>query len=148
MWAPQSVIVISQYVWKIHIQSKPTTLEEYGQTFSVSAKPGQLNKSLHKQKHTDFTVLVDVPFLVFTSPWYITNQTLHSDLHIPYVHTVMKDYIHKHRTALESHPNPLVEPLTHTTHTRRLKRHWTFDEIKWVEVTGLTPGSTTQPTAH
>ena len=56
--------------------------------------------------------------------------TLHSDLYIPYVHAVMKDYIHKHRTALESHPNPLVEPLTHTTHTRRLKRRWTFDEIK------------------
>ena len=45
---------------------RPTTLEEYGQTFSVSANPGQLNKSLHKQKHTDFTVLVHVPFLVFT----------------------------------------------------------------------------------
>ena len=32
-----------------------------------SANSGQLNKSLHKQKHTDFTALVDVPFLEFTS---------------------------------------------------------------------------------
>jgi hypothetical protein len=60
---------------------------------------------------------------------YSTNQTLNSDLHIPYVHSVLQYYIHKHRTALESHPNPLVEPLIHTTHTRRLKRRWTFDVI-------------------
>ena len=72
------------------------------------------------------------------APRYVTNQTLHSDLRIPYVHAAMKDYIHKHGTALESHPNPLVEPLTHTTHTGRLKRRWTFDEMKRGEVTGLT----------
>jgi len=66
---------------------------------------------------------------ITNAPWYVTNQTLHSDLHIPYVHSVLQDYIHKHRSALESHPNPLVEPLIHTTHTRRLKRRWTFDAI-------------------
>ena len=27
--------------------------------------------------------------------WYVTNQTLHSDLCIPYVHSVLQDYIHK-----------------------------------------------------
>jgi hypothetical protein len=41
-----------------------------------------------------------------------------------------------------------VEPLIHTTHTRRLKRRWTFDVINWGVVNGLTRGSTTQPTAH
>jgi len=61
-----------------------------------------------------------------TSCWYVTNQTLHSDLHIPYVHSVLQDYIYKHWSALESHPNPLMEPLIHTTHTRRLKQRWTF----------------------
>ena len=63
------------------------------------------------------------------APWYVTNQTLHSDLRILYVHSVLQDYIHKHRSALEVHSNPLVEPLLHTTHTRRLKRRWTFDVI-------------------
>jgi len=63
------------------------------------------------------------------APWYVTNQTLHSDLCIPYIHSVLQDYIHKHRSALEVHSNPLVEPLLHTAHTMRLKRRWTFDEI-------------------
>jgi len=66
---------------------------------------------------------------ITNAPWYVTNQTLHSDLRIPYVHSVLQDYIHKHRSALEVHSNPLVEPLLHTTHTRRLKRRWTFDVI-------------------
>ena len=67
--------------------------------------------------------------IITNAPWYVTNQTLHSDLHIPYVHSVLQDYIHKHQSALETHPIPLVEPLIHTTHTRRLKRCWTFDVI-------------------
>ena len=58
---------------------------------------------------------------ITNAPWYVTNQTLHSDLRIPYVHSVLQDYIHKHRSALEVHSSPLVEPLLHTTHTRRLK---------------------------
>jgi hypothetical protein len=86
--------------------------------------------------------------IITNAPWYVTNPTLHSDLHIPYVHTVLQEYIHKRRSALESHPNPLVEPSIHTTPTLRQKRRWTFDVVNWGEVTGLTPGSTTQPTAH
>ena len=66
---------------------------------------------------------------ITNAPWYVTNQTLHSDLRVPYVHSVLQDYIHKHRSALEVHSNPLVEPLLHTTHTRRMKRRWTFDAI-------------------
>jgi len=66
---------------------------------------------------------------ITNAPWYVTNQTLHSDLRIPYVHSVLQNYIHKHRSALEVHSSPLVESLLHTTHTRRMKRRWTFDEI-------------------
>jgi len=83
---------------------------------------------------------------ITNAPWYVTNQTLHSDLRISYVHSVLQDYIHKHRSALEVHSNPLVEPLLHTT--RRLKRCWTFDVINWGVVIGLTPGATTQSTVH
>jgi hypothetical protein len=80
---------------------------------------------------------------ITNAPWYVTNQTLHSDLRIPYVRSVLQDYIHKHRSALEVHSNLFVEPVLHTTHTRRLKRRWTFDEINWGVVNGLTPGETT-----
>ena len=61
--------------------------------------------------------------------WCVTNQTLHTDLQIPYVRTVIHDRINKHRIALASHPNPLVEPVLHPEHNRRLKRRLTFDLI-------------------
>ena len=32
---------------------------------------------------------------ITNAPWYVTNQTLHSDLR--YVHSVLQGYIHKHR---------------------------------------------------
>jgi hypothetical protein len=57
------------------------------------------------------------------------NHTLHSDLHVPYVRTVFQERTTNHRTALDSHPNPLIEPLVHPPDKRRLKRRWTFDEI-------------------
>ena len=47
----------------------------------------------------------------------LTNQTIHSDLRIPYVHSVLQDYIHKHRSALEVHSNPPRGTFTpHNTH--------------------------------
>jgi hypothetical protein len=65
--------------------------------------------------------------IITNAPWYVTNQTFHSDLHIPFVRTVIQDCTHKHRTALVTHPNPLVKPMLHPAHNRRLKRRWTFD---------------------
>jgi hypothetical protein len=63
--------------------------------------------------------------IITKSPRYVTHHTLHSELHNPFVHTVLQQHIHKHRSPLEAHPNPLVETLIHITHTRRLKRRWT-----------------------
>jgi len=60
-------------------------------------------------------------------PWYVTNQTLHTDLQILYVSTVIHERINKHRIALATHPNPLVEPMLHPEQNRRLKQRWTFD---------------------
>jgi hypothetical protein len=61
-------------------------------------------------------------------PWYVSSQTLHSDLHIPHVSTVFRERTATHHTTLDSHPNPLVEPLVHPPNNRCLKRRWTFDE--------------------
>jgi hypothetical protein len=44
---------------------------------------------------------------ITNAPRYVSNQTLHSDLHIPHVHTVFRERTATHRTALDSHPNPL-----------------------------------------
>ena len=64
---------------------------------------------------------------IANAPWYVTNQILHTDLQIPYLRTLINDRINKHRIALATHPNPLVEPMLHPEHNRRLKRRWTFD---------------------
>jgi len=63
------------------------------------------------------------------APWYVSNQTLHSDLRIPHVRTVFRERTATHHTTLDSHPNPLMEPLVHPPDNRGLKRRWTFDEI-------------------
>ena len=62
-------------------------------------------------------------------PCYVSNQPLHSDLHIPHVRTVFRERTTTHHTTLDSHPNPLMESLVHPPNNRRLKRRWTFDEI-------------------
>jgi len=66
---------------------------------------------------------------ITNAPWYVSNQTLHSDLHIPHVRTVFRERAATHHTTLDSHPNPLMQPLVHPPNNRRLKRRWTFDEI-------------------
>jgi hypothetical protein len=63
---------------------------------------------------------------IANAPKYVTNQTFHNVLKIPYVNTVIPDRINKHSIAL-THPNPLVEPMLHSEHNRRLKRRWTFE---------------------
>ena len=64
---------------------------------------------------------------ITNAPWYVSNHNLHFDLHIPYVHTVFRERTATHRTALGSHPNPLMVPLVHPPNTRRLNRRWTFE---------------------
>jgi hypothetical protein len=66
---------------------------------------------------------------IANAPWYVYNQTLHSDLHIPHVRTVFRERTATHRTTLDSHPNPLMEPLVHPPNNRRFKRRWIFDEV-------------------
>jgi hypothetical protein len=68
--------------------------------------------------------------IITHAPWYVSNQTLHTDLRMPYVTTVREIYARKHRETLEHHPNPEVKPLLYySLQARRLKRRWTFDAL-------------------
>jgi len=67
--------------------------------------------------------------LITSAQWYVTNRTLHSDLHIPYVGEVFLERIANHRNSITSHPNPLMAPLLRSRTTRRLKRRWNFEEL-------------------
>ena len=48
---------------------------------------------------------------IVDAPWYVTNDMIHKDLGIPTVHEVIHARSMKHRTKLESHSNPLLQPL-------------------------------------
>ena len=63
---------------------------------------------------------------ITNAPWYVSNQTLHSNLRILHVRKVLRKRTATHRTALDSHPNILIEPLVHPPNSRRLKRRRTF----------------------
>jgi hypothetical protein len=68
--------------------------------------------------------------LITQAPWYVTNQILNRDLDIATVREIFKDNDEAHRKTLSVHPNPLMEPLTIPSPTRRLRRKWTFDDLK------------------
>jgi hypothetical protein len=65
----------------------------------------------------------------FVEVWYVTNHTLHKDLRIPQVQTVLQELIDTYRTALKSHPNPLMAHILTQPDSRRLQRRWTLDVI-------------------
>ena len=56
------------------------------------------------------------------APRYVTNDMIHKDLGIPTVHEVIHNRSIKHRTTLQPHWNPLLQPLPRDNVLRRLKR--------------------------
>ena len=65
---------------------------------------------------------------ILNAPWYVTNAMIHSDLGISTVQDVVHDRSNKHRANLQSHPNPLLQPLSRVNNfPRRLKRRWPAD---------------------
>jgi hypothetical protein len=66
---------------------------------------------------------------ITNTPRYVTNLTLHKDLCIPQVRTALQELTDTHRTALETHPNPLMAQILAPPNSRRLQRKWTLDVI-------------------
>jgi hypothetical protein len=60
------------------------------------------------------------------APWYVSNDTLHNDLGIPITSDVIKERNNKHN-QLETHINPLMQPLLEEPNFRRLKRRLPID---------------------
>jgi hypothetical protein len=54
--------------------------------------------------------------------WYVSNDTLHSDLGIP-----IKERSNKHHNRLDTHTKPLMQPLLEEPNYRRLKRRLAID---------------------
>jgi hypothetical protein len=63
------------------------------------------------------------------SPWYVTNQTLHEDLNVPYITEVIQERIIQHHDKIKIHNNTTLLPLLEQQHRRRLKNSWPVDII-------------------
>ena len=65
---------------------------------------------------------------ITNAPWYVSNFTLHSDLHIPLVTTEISSLSFLYHQRLAGHHNALITALTTPpTIVRRLKRQWPTD---------------------
>lgn len=65
--------------------------------------------------------------MIANAPWYVSNQTLHNDLDIPYVCDIIKHHSAKYESRSDGHENTLINDLFNSTTTRRLKRTWPED---------------------
>jgi hypothetical protein len=66
--------------------------------------------------------------MITDAPWFVSNQTLHDDLKVPFVKEVIKINSIKHNQQITDHPNSLLQSITKTSpNYRRLKRIWPAD---------------------
>jgi hypothetical protein len=62
------------------------------------------------------------------APWYISSQTLHDDLNIPFIKDVIHSQATKYRNRNTNHINELAAALTDVPPVvRRLKKQWPED---------------------
>lgn len=87
----------------------------YGIQMWGCAKETNINILQRLQKKT-LRIIID-------APWYVSNETMHTDLRIKYVKDQIKIYSAKYEKRLNSHPNELaVNLLNNEEETRRLNR--------------------------
>jgi hypothetical protein len=60
--------------------------------------------------------------MIINAPWYVTNQTLHEDLNVPYIIEVIQERSIKHHDKINIHSNTILWPLLEQQHRRRLKK--------------------------
>ncbi|PNF25701.1 hypothetical protein B7P43_G15612, partial [Cryptotermes secundus] len=64
---------------------------------------------------------------ITNAPWYVNNQTLHTDLNIPYIKDDIREKSTSHHKKQANYPNDILQPLVEPQHNRRLRRHWPAD---------------------
>jgi hypothetical protein len=65
--------------------------------------------------------------MILDAPWYVSNETLHTDLGISHVQDVIQQKSNKHHNKIDIHENPLLKELLIREDNRRLKRNWPID---------------------
>jgi hypothetical protein len=58
--------------------------------------------------------------MITNAPWYVTNQTLHNDLNVPFIKDIIQEKSLKHYDKLGHHSNTILQPLAGTTTTKKV----------------------------
>jgi hypothetical protein len=61
---------------------------------------------------------------------YVTNQTLHDDLKVPFINDVVQGKSMNHHDKLGKHSNSILQPLLKQQQRKTLKENWTADLIE------------------
>jgi hypothetical protein len=83
-----------------------------------------------KPSHTQIIQRLQSKILrsITNAPWYVSNFTLHNDLHVPFVATEINRLSQLYHQRLVGHHNALIVAMTTPlTIVRRLKRQWPTD---------------------
>jgi hypothetical protein len=70
---------------------------------------------------------VQILRMITNAPWYVTNQTLHDDLKVPFIKNVIQEMSINLHGKLGNHSNPILQPLLEQQQRRRLKKLWPAD---------------------
>jgi hypothetical protein len=59
--------------------------------------------------------------MITNASWYVTNQTLHEGINVPYITEVIQERSIKHHDKIKIHRNATLWPLLEQQHRRRLR---------------------------
>ena len=65
--------------------------------------------------------------MISSAPWYVSNQTLHNDVEIPYVTEVIRINTNKYKNRNTVYSNQVIRTLFNPSFDRRLKHLWPED---------------------
>jgi hypothetical protein len=67
--------------------------------------------------------------MITNAHWYVSTQTIHVDLHVPFIKDVIQETSKKHHDKLGNISNAILQPLLAEHQRRRLKNFWLADLI-------------------
>jgi hypothetical protein len=68
---------------------------------------------------------------IVNASWYVSNQSLHNDLKIPFIRDEIHQMSARYNEQITNHENELVEELSNKSPgTRRLNRKWPQDLLE------------------
>jgi hypothetical protein len=117
-----------------------TRIGELGTTLAVTSNRRMLRRNskshIAKMQRSPSTILRMIP----NAPWYVTNQTLHDDLKVPFIKDVIDEKSINHHDKLRNYSNPILQSLLERQQRRRLKKlasrlNWWLKRIHSLEGT-------------